>query len=92
MAAPWSTPGQSHRTITAGSIHLTGSGAAAATQFTFTNAPGLSFSVLATNNITAPKTNWPVIGTAIETSAGQYQFTDPNPATNTTRFYILRQP
>ena len=79
-------------TITAGSIHLTGSGAAAATQFTFTNAPGLSFSVLATNNITAPKTNWPVIGTAIETSAGQYQFTDPNPATNTTRFYILRQP
>lgn len=78
--------------ITAGSMHLTGSGASAAAQFTFTNAPGLSFSVLATNNVTAPKANWPVVGTAIENTAGYYQFTDPNPATNTTRFYILRQP
>ena len=78
--------------ITPGSIHIAGSGATAAAQFNFTNAPGLSFSVLATNNITAPKTNWPVIGTAVESSAGQYQFTDPNPATNTARFYILRQP
>ncbi len=80
--------------ITAGSMHITGSGASAAAQFTFTNAPGLSFSILATNNIAATIANWPVIGTAVENPAGSgnYQFTDPNPATNSTRFYILRQP
>jgi hypothetical protein len=80
--------------ITAGSVLITGSGASAVAQFSFTNAPGLSFSVLATNDITAPLTNWPVIGTAVENPAGSgnYQFTDPNPATNSARFYILRQP
>ena len=32
--------------------------------------------------------------TAVESPAnsGSYQFTDPNPATNTARFYLLRQP
>ena len=76
--------------ITAGSMRITGSGASATAQFTFTNAPGLSFSILATNNITAAIANWPVIGTAVENPAGSgnYQFTDPNPATNSTRFYI----
>jgi hypothetical protein len=63
-------------------------------QFSFTNATGLSFSVLGTNNITAPTTNWPVIGHAVENPAGsgQYQFIDTTPATNGTEFYILRQP
>jgi hypothetical protein len=80
--------------ITAGSTLITGSGASAAVKFAFTNVTGLSFSILATNNIAAPKATWPVIGTAVESPAGsgQYQFTDPNPATNSTRFYILRQP
>jgi len=61
-------------------------------KFTFTNATGLSFSVLATNNIAAPKTNWPFIGTATESPAGSgnYQFTNLPAATNL--FYILRQP
>ena len=60
--------------------------------FSFTNATGLSFSVLATNNLTAPTTNWPVVGQAIESPAGSgnYQFTN-SPATNLL-FYILRQP
>jgi hypothetical protein len=77
-------------TIKPGSVHLTGSAAS----FSFTNAPGLTFSILATNNLTAPRTSWPVIGTAVESpaSSGSYQFTDPNPATNSTRFYLLRQP
>jgi hypothetical protein len=79
--------------ITPGSVRLTGGGSSAAA-FTFTNTPGLTFSILATNNISAPKATWPVIGTAVESpaSSGNYQFTDPNPATNTTRFYLLRQP
>jgi len=80
--------------INAGSAHITGSGASAAAQFSFTNAPGLSFSILATKHLAAPKASWPVIGTAVESPAGsgQYQFTDPNPATNAARFYLLRQP
>jgi hypothetical protein len=62
--------------------------------FTFSAATGMSFSVLATNNIAAPRTTWPVIGTATEIlgNPGHYEFTDPNPSTNSTRFYILRQP
>jgi hypothetical protein len=54
----------------------------------------LSFSVLATNNLSAPIATWPVIGAAVENPAGsgQYQFTEPNPATNSNLFYILRQP
>jgi hypothetical protein len=80
--------------IKAGSMRITGSGASATVQFSFTNAPGLSFSILSTNKIAAPISKWPVIGTAVENPAGSgnYQFTDPTPATNSTRFYILRQP
>ena len=79
--------------ITPGSVHLTGGGASAAT-FNFTNTPGLTFSILATNQVNAPRATWPVVGTAVESPAnsGSYQFTDPTPATNTTRFYLLRQP
>ncbi len=79
--------------IAPGSVRLTGGGSSAAT-FTFTNTPGLTFSILATNKVSAPKATWPVIGTAVESpaSSGNYQFTDPAPATNTTRFYLLRQP
>jgi len=63
-------------------------------QFTFTSGTNLSFSVLATTNLAAPATAWTVIGTAVENPAGSgnYRFTDPNQATNATRFYMLRQP
>jgi hypothetical protein len=63
-------------------------------KFTFTNATGLSFSVLATNDLTAPKANWPVVGTAVESPAGSgsYSFTNSAPATNGALFYLLRQP
>jgi hypothetical protein len=62
--------------------------------FSFTNVTGLSFSVLGTNNIAAPKATWPVVGPAVENppSSGHYQFTAPYPATNSVQFYILRQP
>jgi hypothetical protein len=60
--------------------------------FSFTNFTGLSFSVLATNNVAAPIAAWPVIGTVIESPAGSgnYQFT--NSAATNKMFYILRQP
>jgi hypothetical protein len=62
-------------------------------KFTFTNATGLGFSVLATNNLAAPIATWPVVGHPIESPAGSgsYQFTN-SPATNSTLFYRLRQP
>jgi hypothetical protein len=61
---------------------------------TFTNYHGLSFSVLATNLISAPRTTWPLVGTTTENPAGSghYQFTDPSPSTNSPTYYILRQP
>ena len=62
--------------------------------FTFSNTPSASFSVHATNDVTIPISNWPVIGPAVESPAasGHYQFTDSSPATNAARFYILTQP
>ena len=62
--------------------------------FSFTNFTGLNFSVLATNNITAPEATWPVIGTVVESpaSSGTYRFTNSTPATNGNMFYLLRQP
>jgi hypothetical protein len=80
-------------TINGSSFAITGSGASAAATFSFTNAPGLTFSVRATNNITAPKATWPVIGTVTDSvTPGLYQFVDPNPATNSSLFYIISVP
>jgi hypothetical protein len=72
---------------TLGGVSLTG-----ALTFSFTNSPGLSFSVVATNIVTAPRATWPVVGTATEGPAGHYQFTDPNAATNPQTYYSVRQP
>jgi hypothetical protein len=73
-----------------GGVNLTGG----KLTFSFTNATGLGYTVLATNNIAAPVTNWPVIGTAVESpaSSGNYSFTNSSPATNGAVYYILRQP
>jgi hypothetical protein len=62
-------------------------------KFAFTNPTGLSFSVLATNNLTAPRSTWPVVGTAVEypTNSGNYSFTNATTGTNLL-FYLLRQP
>lgn len=58
----------------------------------FTNSPGLTFSVLATNSLTAPRATWPVIGQAVEGPAGQYNFTNSAPVTNSPLFFLIRQP
>jgi len=61
--------------------------------FAFTNATGLSFSILATNDITAPVATWPLVGTAVESPAGSgnYSYTN-SAATNGQQYFILRQP
>src|ERR1022692_33937 len=75
---------------TLGGVMLTASGKLT---FSFTNATGLSFSVLTTNDLTAPIVTWPVVGQAVESPAGSgsYQYTN-SAATNPQSYYILRQP
>ncbi|MDR3457649.1 MAG: DUF1533 domain-containing protein [Verrucomicrobiae bacterium] len=60
-------------------------------KFNFTNATGLSYSILSTNIVTAPVPTWPVVGTPVEGPAGIYGFTNATPATNAVQFYLLRQ-
>lgn len=60
--------------------------------FTFTSIPGLSFSVVGSTNVTLPLNEWQNLGRPTESPAGHYQFTDPNPATNSQTYYTVRQP
>lgn len=61
-------------------------------QFAFTNAPGAVFGVLASTNVALPMSNWTALGGVTEVSPGQFQFTDPQAATNEQRFYRVRAP
>jgi hypothetical protein len=80
-------------TINGSSFAVSGSGALASASFSFTNAPGLTLSVRASDVITAPKSTWPIIGTVTDSGTpGLYQFVDPNPATNTARYYMISEP
>jgi hypothetical protein len=60
-------------------------------QFTFTNFPAASFTVLSSSELALPLSNWTVVGVAIETSLGNYQFTDSATA-DLARFYVVRSP
>lgn len=63
-------------------------------QFGFTNYTDTSFIVLATTNLALPLNSWLSLGPALETpiGSGQFEFTDPQMATNATRFYRVRSP
>ncbi len=61
-------------------------------QVNFSNAPNLSFSILATTNLTVATSNWTVLGAPTQVSAGNYQFTDTQTAINKLRFYRARSP
>ena len=61
-------------------------------QFSFTNTPGASFSVLTTTNLSLPLSNWTVVGGATEVSPGQFQYTDPQATNTPQRFYRVRSP
>jgi hypothetical protein len=60
-------------------------------QFSFTNSPAGSFTILGSSEITLPLSNWTVLGSPSETSLGQYQFTDSAAAADV-RFYSVRSP
>jgi hypothetical protein len=59
-------------------------------QFTFTNAPGASFTALAATDVSLPLSNWTVLGGAADVSNGQFQFTDAHATDFPQRFYSVR--
>jgi predicted outer membrane repeat protein len=61
-------------------------------QFTFTSAPAADFTVLTATNVALALTNWTVLGEVQQVAPGQYEFTDPQAATNPVRFYRVRSP
>ncbi|MDB6019165.1 MAG: hypothetical protein JWR19_3654 [Pedosphaera sp.] len=71
-----------------GGVVMSGSGL----QFSFTNAPGVSFTVLSTTNVSLPLNQWQNAGNPTEGPAGQYQFADPQTTNAPQKYYILRQP
>ncbi len=66
--------------------------AGGAFQFSFTNTPGVSFTVLSTTNLSLSVTNWSVLGTATDSPPGTFQFTDPQATNGPKRFYRVRSP
>jgi hypothetical protein len=61
-------------------------------QFGFTNIAGAMFSVLTTTNVSLPLSNWTTLGTVTDSPPGQFQFTDPQAANGTNRFYRVSSP
>jgi hypothetical protein len=61
-------------------------------QFAFTNNPGAVLGVLASTNLSLPSSNWTKLSGVVETSPGQFQFNDPQAATNAQNFYQLFAP
>jgi len=61
-------------------------------QFNLVENSGLSFSVLATTNISTAMTNWTTVGITTEVAPGQYQFNDPQATNSLQRFYRIVAP
>jgi sugar lactone lactonase YvrE len=61
-------------------------------QFDLTENAGLTFTVLASTNVTFSSTNWTALGGVTEVAAGQFQFTDPEATNSRQRFYQIRSP
>jgi hypothetical protein len=57
-------------------------------QLSFTNVTGLSFSILASTNISTAASQWTVLGAPTEISVGHYQYSDA--VTNKMRFYRVQ--
>jgi hypothetical protein len=61
-------------------------------QFSFTNTPGLNFTVYNTTNLAIPFASWDRIGSATEVSSGRFQFTDSTETNNPELFYRVTSP
>ena len=58
-------------------------------QFSFRSAPGQSFVALGTSGIALPRSGWTALGPVTEIAAGEYEFNDPQPATESQRLYSV---
>jgi WD40 repeat protein len=61
-------------------------------QFSFQYTPGASTTVYGATDVSLPFASWTSLGSATEVSAGQFQFTDTQAATFSTRFYRVSSP
>jgi hypothetical protein len=61
-------------------------------RLSFTNTPGASFSVLGSTNLCRARTNWSLLGSAVEVSPGNFGFTDSQATNLPQRFYLIRSP
>jgi len=63
-----------------------------AVHFTFTNTIGAPFTVLGSSDISLPTENWTTLGSAIESTPGHFDFTDPAVNSRNVQFYRVRSP
>jgi acetyl esterase/lipase len=61
-------------------------------QFSFTNAPGLGFTVMSATNLSLPLGNWSVAGVMSEAAPGQYEFSQVLSTNGPFTFFRVRQP
>jgi hypothetical protein len=61
-------------------------------QLAFTNAPGATFTAIASTNLLLPLANWTVLGEVAEIAPGQFQFVDPQATNYGQRFYRVHSP
>jgi outer membrane protein assembly factor BamB len=61
-------------------------------EFSFTNTPGLSFTVFGTTDLSLPFSNWPWLGMLTDSPPGLFQFIDSQTSSNAQRFYHVRSP
>ncbi|HWC58614.1 MAG TPA: choice-of-anchor Q domain-containing protein [Verrucomicrobiae bacterium] len=60
--------------------------------FSFTNTPGVAFTVLSSTNLSLPLSNWTELGAPTEIAPGQFQFLDAAPSNSPQKFYQVRWP
>jgi large repetitive protein len=61
-------------------------------QFSFTNTPGATFTVLTSTNATLPLSSWTSLGFVTQFAPGQYRFIHTNGTVNSQRFYCVSSP
>lgn len=61
-------------------------------QFSFTNTPGLSFTVFASNDASLPLANWTRLGSIPEIAPGQFRFSEPVATGQGQRYFRVRSP
>ena len=61
-------------------------------ELSFSNTPGVSFTVLSTTNLALPLNQWTLVGGVAEVARGQYLFIDYLDPLGPKRFYRVRSP